>query len=279
MYDVLGLKPAPNNGTHGSLNHLLKVTAHKLAMPEEVFRPLATVWATPTLNEELGCMCDDQNKAEELNKCLSPNGTEERILEETTVVAGEHSYRKSEEGTEPELEIQRQSVQQISKEAAATPTSNHIKENGIDEHLVVPTTAKTDRNLLCGWPAVLHRTKYNILYLSDFESAYSETFMMTLRTSSTVSKQAVVSTIQEHLLNCVRLDLHISAGNSQSCSAYKADKQMSYGFLFPPQLSSSAEAKYDARLITNMIPVLPALKKNMELFSKGAGEEIFNRTQ
>ncbi|XP_069076760.1 autotaxin isoform X2 [Pleurodeles waltl] len=319
MCDVLGLKPAPNNGTHGSLNHLLKVPAHKPTMPEEVSRPLATVRGAPTLNEELGCACDDKNKAEELNKRLSPKGTEgkvrklrhagsqkgqrskwrptsvqpmasrrrnhsqlpkdiytssytgsrnKRILEETTAVAGEHSYRESEERTEPELESPRQSVQQSSEEAAATTTSNHIEENGIDEHLVVPTTAKTDRSLLYGRPAVLYRTKYNILYHSDFESAYSETFMMPLWTSYTVSKQAEVSSIPEHLSNCVRLDPRISAGNSQSCSAYKADKQMSYGFLFPPQLSSSAEAKYDALLITNLIPVYPAFKKIWNYFQR-----------
>ncbi|KAJ1193863.1 hypothetical protein NDU88_003159 [Pleurodeles waltl] len=201
MCDVLGLKPAPNNGTHGSLNHLLKVPAHKPTMPEEVSRPLATVRGAPTLNEELGCACDDKNKAEELNKRLSPKGTE-------------------------------------------------------------------DRSLLYGRPAVLYRTKYNILYHSDFESAYSETFMMPLWTSYTVSKQAEVSSIPEHLSNCVRLDPRISAGNSQSCSAYKADKQMSYGFLFPPQLSSSAEAKYDALLITNLIPVYPAFKKIWNYFQR-----------
>ncbi|XP_078542972.1 autotaxin isoform X6 [Lissotriton helveticus] len=201
MCDVLGLKPAPNNGTHGSLNHLLRVAAHKPTMPEEVSRPLATVLATPTLNEELGCSCDDKNKAEELNKRLSLKGTE-------------------------------------------------------------------DRNLLYGRPAVLYRTKYNILYHSDFESAYSETFMMPLWTSYTVSKQAEVSGIPEHLSSCVRLDPRVSAGNSQSCSAYKADKQMSYGFLYPPQLSSSAEAKYDALLITNLIPVYPAFKKIWNYFQR-----------
>ncbi|PIO37482.1 hypothetical protein AB205_0000640 [Aquarana catesbeiana] len=36
---------------------------------------------------------------------------------------------------------------------------------------------------------------------------------------------------------------------------------MSYGFLFPPQLSSSADARYDAFLITNVVPIYPAFKK------------------
>ncbi|CAI9563685.1 unnamed protein product [Staurois parvus] len=148
MCDLLGLKPAPNNGTHGSLNHLLKVATHKPALPDEVSKP-----------------------------------------------------------------------------------------------------------------AVLFKTKYSILQHSDFVSGYSESLMMPLWTSYTISKQAEVSGIPDYLSNCVRLDPRISPGNSQSCSAYKADKQMSYGFLFPPQLSSSADARYDAFLITNVVPIYPAFKK------------------
>uniref|UniRef100_A0A8C7YK71 Ectonucleotide pyrophosphatase/phosphodiesterase 2 n=1 Tax=Oryzias sinensis TaxID=183150 RepID=A0A8C7YK71_9TELE len=40
MCDLLGLKPSPNNGTHGSLNHMLKSPPFKPVMPEEVSRPL-----------------------------------------------------------------------------------------------------------------------------------------------------------------------------------------------------------------------------------------------
>ncbi|XP_069477649.1 autotaxin isoform X2 [Ambystoma mexicanum] len=266
MCDVLGLKPAPNNGTHGSLNHLLRSPPHKPSMPEEVSRPLPIVLTTPTLNEELGCSCDDKNKAEELNRRLPLKGTEDGTT-------SERSYQDSEEHAEKDLEAQKQSVVlqdpgQSSEEAAVTTTSNQIQENGIDEHLMSPVNPRTDRNLLYGRPAVLYRTKYNILYHSDYESAYSETFLMPLWSSYTVSKQAEVSGLPEHLSSCVRLDPRISAGNSQSCSAYKADKQMSYGFLFPPQLSSSAEAKYDALLITNLIPVYPAFKKIWNYFQR-----------
>lgn len=47
--------------------------------------------------------------------------------------------------------------------------------------------------------------------------------------------QAEVSGVPEHLASCVRPDLRISPGNSQSCAAYRGDKQLSYGFLFPPR--------------------------------------------
>ncbi|XP_075070102.1 autotaxin isoform X5 [Mixophyes fleayi] len=213
MCDLLGLKPAPNNGTHGSLNHILRAATHKPTMPEEVSKPVPIVASSSTVNEELGCSCDDKNKAEELNKRLYLKGTDD---------------------------------------AAAEELSNEIKE--------VPIR-NTDKNLLYGRPAVLFKTKYTVLHHSDFISAYSETLLMPLWTSYTIPKQAEVSGIPDYLSNCVRLDPRISPGNSQSCSAYKADKQMSYGFLFPPQLSSSTDAKYDAFLITNVIPIYPAFKK------------------
>ncbi|XP_074841730.1 autotaxin isoform X2 [Carettochelys insculpta] len=201
MCDLLGLKPAPNNGTHGSLNHLLRNSVYKPVMPDEIARPLYPVAAFSVSEYDLGCICDDKNKLDELNKRFHVKGTEEK-------------------------------------------------------------------HLLYGRPAVLYRTKYNILHHQDFESGYSETFLMPLWTSYTISKQADVSGVPEHLSNCVRPDLRISPGNSQSCSAYKADKQMTYGFLFPPQLSSSAEAKYDAFLITNIIPMYPAFKKVWNYFQR-----------
>ncbi|XP_044150312.1 ectonucleotide pyrophosphatase/phosphodiesterase family member 2 isoform X1 [Bufo gargarizans] len=220
MCDLLGLKPAPNNGTHGSLNHLLRAASHKPAMPEEASKPVPIVLSQSTVNEELGCSCDDKNKAEELNKRLNLKGTDDVAVDEL---------------------------------------SNEIKE--------VPPR-NTDKNLLYGRPAVLFKTKYTVLYHSDFVSGYSESLQIPLWTSYTVSKQAEVSGIPDYLANCVRLDPRISPSNSQSCSAYKSDKQMSYGFLFPPQLSSSADAKYDAFLITNVIPIYPAFKKIWNYFQR-----------
>ncbi|XP_077349390.1 autotaxin isoform X10 [Lithobates pipiens] len=220
MCDLLGLKPAPNNGTHGSLNHLLRLATHKPVLPDDVSKPVPVVVSPSTVNEELGCSCDVQNKAEELNKRL---------------------YVKA------------------SDDVAVDELSNEIKE-------VLPRNS--DKNPLYGRPAVLFKTKYSILHHSDFVSGYSESLMMPLWTSYTISKQAEVNGIPDYLSNCVRLDPRISPGNSQSCSAYKADKQMSYGFLFPPQLSSSADARYDAFLITNVVPIYPAFKKIWNHFQR-----------
>uniref|UniRef100_A0A8B9MKS5 Ectonucleotide pyrophosphatase/phosphodiesterase 2 n=1 Tax=Accipiter nisus TaxID=211598 RepID=A0A8B9MKS5_9AVES len=214
MCDLLGLKPAPNNGTHGSLNHLLRANVYKPTVPDEVAKPLYPVALPSASDFDIGCTCDDKkNKLDELNKRFHVKGTEGKSL--------------------------------------------------------VPRLIKAFfKHLLYGRPAVLYRTKYNILHHHDFESGYSETFLMPLWTSYTISKQAEVSGVPEHLASCVRPDLRISPGNSQSCTAYRSDKQLSYGFLFPPQLSSSAEAKYDAFLITNIIPMYPAFKKVWNYFQR-----------
>ncbi|KAJ8291058.1 hypothetical protein GJAV_G00020900 [Gymnothorax javanicus] len=200
MCDLLGLKPAPNNGTHGSLNHILRTPTHKPTMPEEVSKPSTSVPAS-AITDDLGCSCEDKNKVEELNQRL---------------------------------------------------------RQALDD----------SKNLPYGRPAVLFRTKYNILHHSDYISGYSETLSMPLWTSYTVSKLVDVTPLPESLSNCVRPDIRVPPGYSQSCTGYKADKQISYGFLYPPQLASTAEGRQDAVLITNTVPMYPAFKRVWNYFQR-----------
>ncbi|KAF4103567.1 ectonucleotide pyrophosphatase/phosphodiesterase family member 2 isoform X2 [Onychostoma macrolepis] len=200
MCDLLGLKPAPNNGTHGSLNQLLRAPVYIPSMREEVCKPNPAGPVT-ALNDDLGCTCEDKNKVEELN----------------------------------------QRLRQV-----------------IDDN----------RNLPYGRPAVMFRTKYYILHHSDYISGYSEALSMPLWTSYTVSKQADFTPLTEALSNCVRPDIRVPSAYSQSCSNYRADKQISYSFLYPPQLSSSQEVRYDAILITNTVPMYPAFKRVWGYFQK-----------
>ncbi|XP_038851142.1 ectonucleotide pyrophosphatase/phosphodiesterase family member 2 isoform X3 [Salvelinus namaycush] len=200
MCDLLGLKPASNNGTHGSLNHLLKSPVHKPTVPEEVSKPTIS-GPIITLTDDLGCSCDDKNKVEELNQRL---------------------------------------------------------RQAVDD----------SKNLPHGRPAVLFRTKYSILHHSDYISGYSESLSMPLWTSYTVSKQVEVTPLPEHLTNCVRPDIRIPPAFSQSCSNYKADKQISFAFLYPPQLAPTQDGKFDAVLITNTVPMYPAFKRIWSYFQK-----------
>nr|XP_040137994.1 ectonucleotide pyrophosphatase/phosphodiesterase family member 1 [Ictidomys tridecemlineatus] len=57
MCDLLNLTPAPNNGTHGSLNHLLKNPVFTPKHPKEV-HPLVQCPFTRTPRDNLGCSCD-----------------------------------------------------------------------------------------------------------------------------------------------------------------------------------------------------------------------------
>ncbi|XP_061090939.1 ectonucleotide pyrophosphatase/phosphodiesterase family member 2-like [Conger conger] len=200
MCDLLGLKPAPNNGTHGSLNHILKTPTHKPTMPEEISKPTTSVPAS-AITDDLGCSCEDKNKVEELNQRL---------------------------------------------------------RQALDD----------SKNLPYGRPAILFRTKYSVLHHSDYISGYSETLSMPLWVSYTVSKQIDVTPLPESLSNCVRPDIRVPPGYSQSCSGYKADKQISYGFLYPPQLASTPEGRQDAVLITNTVPMYPAFKRMWSYFQK-----------
>uniref|UniRef100_A0A8C3R1Z6 Ectonucleotide pyrophosphatase/phosphodiesterase 1 n=1 Tax=Cyanoderma ruficeps TaxID=181631 RepID=A0A8C3R1Z6_9PASS len=58
MCDLLGLKPAPNNGTHGRLNHLLKHPVYTPHHPKETSHPSeCSVVGERAFSVSLGCSC------------------------------------------------------------------------------------------------------------------------------------------------------------------------------------------------------------------------------
>ncbi|XP_031676372.1 ectonucleotide pyrophosphatase/phosphodiesterase family member 2-like isoform X1 [Oncorhynchus kisutch] len=230
MCDLLGLNPAPNNGTHGSLNHLLKSPVHKPTVPEEVSKPTIS-GPIITLTDDLGCSCDDK---------LRSKNRGQRALK-VPVVRGYNLESLW-------LCLLQNKVEEL----------NQRLRQAVDD----------SKNLPHGRPAVLFRTKYSILHHSDYISGYSESLSMPLWTSYTVSKQVEVTPLPEHLTNCVRPDIRIPPGFSQSCSNYKADKQISFAFLYPPQLAPTQDGKFDAVLITNTVPMYPAFKRIWSYFQK-----------
>uniref|UniRef100_A0A3Q3A3D5 Ectonucleotide pyrophosphatase/phosphodiesterase 2 n=1 Tax=Kryptolebias marmoratus TaxID=37003 RepID=A0A3Q3A3D5_KRYMA len=68
MCDLLGLKPAPNNGTHGSLNDLLREPRFQPTMPEEVTPPSPASDPDVTTTHDLGCSCDDEVSGHQIKK-------------------------------------------------------------------------------------------------------------------------------------------------------------------------------------------------------------------
>uniref|UniRef100_A0A3Q3W5W2 SMB domain-containing protein n=1 Tax=Mola mola TaxID=94237 RepID=A0A3Q3W5W2_MOLML len=229
MCDLLGLKPAPNNGTHGSLNHLLKVPPYRPTMPEELSRPIASSPAA-AVTDDLGCTCDDKFRVKSKGR---------RSLK-VTLVRGYNLESLW-------LCLLQNKVEEL----------NQRLRQAIDD----------SRNLLYGRPAVLFRTKYSILHHSEYISGYSEALAMPLWTSYTVSRLAEVSPLPEALFHCVRPDSRVLPAYSQSCTNYKVDRQITYAFLYPPQYSSTTE-KYDAVVITNTVPMYPAFKRIWGYFQR-----------
>ncbi|XP_062848697.1 ectonucleotide pyrophosphatase/phosphodiesterase family member 2 isoform X2 [Trichomycterus rosablanca] len=230
MCDLLGLKPAPNNGTHGSLNHVLKNPVHKPSMPEEVSKPTSSGLASG-ITDDLGCTCDEK---------LRSKSRGQRALK----VALVRGYNL-------------ESLWLC------------LLQNKVEElNLRLRKAIDDNRNLPCGRPAVMFHTKYSILHHSDYISAYSEALSMPLWTSFTVSKQVDVTALPEALSTCVRPDARVPPAYSRSCTSYQADKQISYSFLYSPQLATGQEARYDALYITNTVPMYPAFKRVWSYFQK-----------
>uniref|UniRef100_A0A4W6BM90 Ectonucleotide pyrophosphatase/phosphodiesterase 2 n=1 Tax=Lates calcarifer TaxID=8187 RepID=A0A4W6BM90_LATCA len=188
MCDLLGLKPAPNNGTHGSLNDMLKEPPHQPSMPEEVTPPSLASDTEVTVSHDLGCSCDDENKVEEIIESFN---------------------------------------------------STHLP---------------------FGRPAVMFDTQYSLLHHVEFISGYSKELAMPLWTAYTLPRQPFIP-LNRAAAQCIRVDSRVSADHSQSCTTYNQNNHLTYGFLFPPELASSPESRYDASLITNTVPMYAAFKK------------------
>uniref|UniRef100_A0A673VXA4 Ectonucleotide pyrophosphatase/phosphodiesterase 1 n=1 Tax=Salmo trutta TaxID=8032 RepID=A0A673VXA4_SALTR len=64
LCDLLDIPPAPNNGTHGSLNHLLKNPPHLPVYPDELSSDSTCEASGPAPSDNLGCSCSARTKAE-----------------------------------------------------------------------------------------------------------------------------------------------------------------------------------------------------------------------
>lgn len=62
--DLLGIRPAPNNGTHGSLNHLLSRPFHLPVHPAQLSYDTQCEAGDPVPADDLQCACDLHNDSE-----------------------------------------------------------------------------------------------------------------------------------------------------------------------------------------------------------------------
>ncbi|XP_076024091.1 ectonucleotide pyrophosphatase/phosphodiesterase family member 1 [Genypterus blacodes] len=64
MCDLLGIPPAPNNGTHGSLNHLLKHPVHPPVHPAQLSHDSTCEASNPFPVDDLHCTCSSHAETE-----------------------------------------------------------------------------------------------------------------------------------------------------------------------------------------------------------------------
>uniref|UniRef100_A0A4W6ESB2 Ectonucleotide pyrophosphatase/phosphodiesterase 1 n=1 Tax=Lates calcarifer TaxID=8187 RepID=A0A4W6ESB2_LATCA len=62
MCDLLGIRPSPNNGTHGSLNHLMKHPVHLPVHPAQLSHDSPCEASNPAPSDDLQCTCTSQTK-------------------------------------------------------------------------------------------------------------------------------------------------------------------------------------------------------------------------
>uniref|UniRef100_A0A452IV54 SMB domain-containing protein n=1 Tax=Gopherus agassizii TaxID=38772 RepID=A0A452IV54_9SAUR len=206
MCDLLHIKPAPNNGTHGSLNHLLKTAFYNPSHSKEESPPSSCPFTTLTPLDELGCTCAPLvSILEAINQRL--NLTIEEIKKAETY------------------------------------------------------------NLPYGRPRVLQKQNtYCLLHHHQYVSGYSHNIWMPLWSAYTVNKTADSSSLPSTVPDCLRADVRIPATQSQNCSDYQLDLNITHGFLYPPNFNATGPEQYDALLTSNIVPMYEEFKKIWNYF-------------
>ncbi|XP_067881145.1 ectonucleotide pyrophosphatase/phosphodiesterase family member 3-like isoform X2 [Heterodontus francisci] len=206
MCDLLKITPAPNNGSHGSLNHLLKNPFHSPVLPTEVSALSVCALSQLIPNDNLGCSCNAST--------LSVQEMNQRI----------------------------------------NLTDMEVKEAEV-------------LNMPYGRPRVLQKdSTYCLLSHGSYVTGYSDDILMPLWSAYTVPKLANFTPLPPAISDCLRADPRISENISQKCSDYKAELNITYDFLYPPNLNKTETDQYDALITSNIVPMYQAFKKIWQYF-------------
>ncbi|XP_018517219.1 ectonucleotide pyrophosphatase/phosphodiesterase family member 1 [Lates calcarifer] len=81
MCDLLGIRPSPNNGTHGSLNHLMKHPVHLPVHPAQLSHDSPCEASNPAPSDDLQCTCTSQTKEKEteMNRQLMTTNSSAKV--------------------------------------------------------------------------------------------------------------------------------------------------------------------------------------------------------
>uniref|UniRef100_A0A8C4LM48 Ectonucleotide pyrophosphatase/phosphodiesterase family member 3 n=1 Tax=Equus asinus TaxID=9793 RepID=A0A8C4LM48_EQUAS len=206
--DLLHIQPAPNNGTHGSLNHLLKVPFYEPSREEEVSKFSVCGFTVLLPTDALDCSCPELQN-------------------------------------DPSLEYANQMLNLTQDEITAT------------EKL----------NLPFGRPRVMQKNKEHcLLYHREYVGGFGKDIRMPLWSSYTVPNPGDTSPLPPTVPDCLRADVRVAPSESQKCSFYLADKNITHGFLYPPANNRTSESQYDALITSNLVPMYEEFKKIWDYF-------------
>uniref|UniRef100_A0A8C8I0W3 SMB domain-containing protein n=1 Tax=Oncorhynchus tshawytscha TaxID=74940 RepID=A0A8C8I0W3_ONCTS len=198
MCDVLGISPSQNNGSHGSMNHLLRTPWHTPIHPAEQTTPgqCPLVILEPT--DTLDCTCTSLRVAIQLNW---------------------------------------------------------------------PSHGPGCLHMLFGRPIMQQPSNdYCLLYHQGFVNAYSKKSLMPVWNSYTLDKPENMDPLPAVTPDCQRADVRIPADKSPRCDQYASARNITHGFLYPPNLYKTAEEEYDGLLMSNVVPMYPEFKKIWDYF-------------
>ncbi|XP_062952753.1 ectonucleotide pyrophosphatase/phosphodiesterase family member 3 isoform X1 [Cynocephalus volans] len=208
LCDLLRIQPAPNNGTHGSLNHLLKEPFYEPSHPEEVSQVSDCGFTAPLPTDTLDCSCpelENDSLLEQVNQMLNL-------------------------------------------------TQNEI-------------TATVNVNLPFGRPRVMQKDKdHCLLYHREYVSGFGKDMRMPMWSSYTVPKPGDTTPLPPTVPDCLRADVRVAPSESQKCSFYLADKNITHGFLYPPANNRTSDSRYDALITSNLVPMYAEFKEMWDYF-------------
>ncbi|XP_051791459.1 ectonucleotide pyrophosphatase/phosphodiesterase family member 3-like [Erpetoichthys calabaricus] len=87
LCDLLEIHPAPNNGTHGSMNHMLRKPFYNPNLPQEMSQPEKCPLKFLNPSDNLTCSCNSTD-VEEYNKRLNLTTNDVEIAEKTHMPLG-----------------------------------------------------------------------------------------------------------------------------------------------------------------------------------------------
>ncbi|XP_034401407.1 venom phosphodiesterase [Cyclopterus lumpus] len=202
MCDVMQISPADNNGTHGSMNHLLRWPFYTPAPPAERSDPVQCPLVSLDPEDPLGCSCPSGNA---LNGRLNLTAEEE--------------------------------------------------------------SASEKKHMPFGRPRVLQPDQsYCVLHQEGFISGYSHAALMPLWSSFTVPKPRNVDPLPPVTADCLRPDVRLRPSQSPRCDQYDGAGNLTHAFLYSPELNETADQRFDALLMSNVVPMYPEFKKVWDFF-------------